>query len=178
MTMNNMTGEYAEALFALACENNSLKEYSSSLNTVLGFMEESPQYVELLASPSIPIDERLEAIDAAFGDLLPEHVLSFLKILCERQKIRGLRDCVREYDALLDACRNVSAANVISALELTQQQKDELKSKLEKMSGKDVVMNCSVDKSLIGGIVVEIDGRVIDGSLRHSLSEVKDVMGK
>lgn len=176
--MNNMNKEYAEALFALSCENNCQKDYSLSLNTVLKFIEETPDYLSFLSSPGIPLGDRLSALDEAFGEILPEYVLSFLKLLCEKSRIQDIRECVAEFDALVDACENITVATVTSAVELSDKQKETLKSRLDKMSGTDVVLECSVDEGLIGGIVVEIDGKVIDGSLRHNLNNVKEVIGK
>lgn len=178
MTMNDLNKEYAEALFALACENNSQTEFSHHLNSVAEYFEKFPEYQDLLTSPAIPLNERLQSIDSVFGNSLPEYVHSFLKILCERKRIHCFSECVSEYDSLLDAYSNVAIANVSSAIALSEDQLSALKLKLEKMSGKSVLIQCTTDPQLIGGIVVEIDGKVIDGSLRRSLNDVKEVIGK
>ena len=72
----------------------------------------------------------------------------------------------------------ISVARVVSSVPLTLEEKKRLKARLEKMSGRKVSLECSVDKSLLGGLVVEMDGKVINGSLRQRLDEMKDVMSK
>lgn len=176
--MTEKSKEYGTALFSLAMEEKAEKEYAEALDMIAGLFQENPEYMEFLASPGIPKAERIEAIDQAFGSSLPEYVVSFLKLLCEKGHIRSFQSCVSEYKKLLDVSLNISKAKVVSAVELTKEQKERLQQKLEKMSGHFVELNCSVDASLMGGMVIEMDGKVIDGSLQRRLQEVKEVMSR
>ena len=101
-----------------------------------------------------------------------------MKLLCEKGRIRSLAGCTEEYKKLLDIQNSISTAYVKSAVELTEEEKEKLKDKLEVQSGHAVILECSVDESLMGGLVVEIDGKVIDASLKSRLYEVKDVISK
>lgn len=176
--MPEMSKEYGTALFALAKECGAEEEYKSSLDTVSSAFSENPEYVDFLASPSIPKDERTKAVQQAFEGQVPEHIVSFLQILCEKGHIRSFSGCVSEYNALYDASKKITVAKVKSALPLTEKEKEDLKQKLEKISGSSVGLECSTDKSLMGGLVVEMGGKVIDGTLRHRLREVKDVISR
>ncbi len=178
MTMTEMSKAYGTALFSLACETHSETEYAQALETVAAVFRETPEYIDFLASPSIPKTQRVAAIEQAFADSIPEHVVSFVQILCEKGHIRSLEGCISEYKKLLDASQQISKATVVSAIPLTVREKERLKQKLEKMSGHSVVLECSADQSLMGGMVIEMDGKVIDGSLHHRLQEVKDVMSR
>ena len=80
--------------------------------------------------------------------------------------------------ALLDVSRHVSSAKVTSAVELTAEEKQKLMKKLESLCNGRVNAEYVIDTSLIGGLVVEIDGKIFDGSLRHRLRKVKDVMAQ
>ena len=177
-TVLEMSNEYGTALFALAKECAAEEEYKNALDTISSVFRENPQYIDFLASPSIPKNERIEAIEQAFAGQVPEHIVSFLKLLCEKGYIRSFQGCVTEYNALYDASQKIAVAKVISAVPLTDKEKDSLKQKLEKISGCSVHMECSADESLMGGLVVEIDGKVIDGTLRRRLHEVKDVISR
>ena len=77
---------------------------------------------------------------------------------------------------MLASSKSISYATVTSALELTDDERAKLISKLEKMCGTKVQIEEKTDPSLIGGIVIEVDGKVIDGSIRNRLSDVKDVI--
>lgn len=173
-----LSKEYGTALFSLACECNAEQEYGMALEDAEVAFKENPEYLDFLACPSIPMSERMGAIDQAFADSLPEHVVSFVKLLCEKGHIKDFFECSSEYKKLLDASMRVDKARVTSAVELTDSEKKQLKEKLEKKSGHSVELECFIDKSLLGGLVIEIDGNIIDGSLRHRLQEVKDVISR
>ena len=176
--MTDIGREYATALFSLALEENSKNEYYDALVTVKTAFDSAPEYIEFLASPSIPVGERCAALSEAFGEVLPENVLSFLQLLTEKGHARSFSESVSEYKKLLDESERISIAKVTSAFALSETEKNNIKAKLEKVSGNRVNLECTVDEKLLGGIVVEMDGKVMDGSLRHRLSEVKDVMSK
>jgi len=173
-----LSKEYGTALFSLACENKSEEEYGIALENMEKVFKENPEYIEFLSCPSVPMSERINAIVQAFEDNMPEYVVSFLKILCEKGHVRSFFDCFQEYKKLLDASRQTINAKVTSAIELTASEKEQLKHKLEKKSGCSVILECHIDKSLLGGLVIEMDGNLIDGSLRHRLQEVKDVISR
>ena len=176
--MTDVGKEYGAALFMLACEQNKKKEYSEELALIKGAMEESADYAEFLSSPSIPIKERLSAIEIAFADSLSENVLSFFLLLCEKGRMPCLESAISEYNALFDASMRVSTATIISAVPLTNSEKSKLKEKLEVIYKCTVNLECSVDKNVLGGLIVEIDGNTLDGSLRYRLREVKEVINR
>lgn len=176
--MTEISKEYAQALFELAKEQNSEKEFALALNTVAKELENAPEYAELLSSPNIPIDERKALIEQAFAEHIPEYVLSFTQLLCEHGHIRDFGSCLREYKDLYRALKSISTARVVSAAALTDQQKEVLIKKLEKISGNQITAVYEVDATLLGGLTVYLDDKVIDGSLRRKLKEVKEVIDK
>ena len=176
--MTEIIKEYSTALFMLASETGSQKEYAGILNEIKKVFIDNPAYLDLLSSPSIPVVERLSVIDNAFGKDAPEYVLSYLKLLCEKGRIGEFIESVDEYNALLNASERVFTAKVTSAQELTLEEKDKLIQKLEKSYLGKVQAEYLVDGALLGGMIVEIDGKVMDGSLRRRLQDVKEVINK
>lgn len=176
--MTEISKEYAGALFALARESRAEEAFADALTFVLAQFTAQPEYYDLLAAPNIPITERRELLSRAFGASVPEYVLSFLQLLCEDGHIRLLGNCVAEYGALFRASRAISDARVISAVPLSEEEKRALHAKLEKISRHRVAAHYETDEELLGGLVVYMDDKVIDGSLRHQLRETKEVIGK
>lgn len=174
--MTELNKEYASALFALALEGQAESIIMQSLDKAKAAFDKAPEYVELLASPGISSGERLSAIESAFGGVLHEHVVSFVCLLCEKGRIRLFADCVEAYRQLLHIKQSVSTAHVRSAVRLTEAEREALTRKLEQISGNTVTLICSEDPSILGGVIVEMNGTVMDGSLRHRLREVKEVM--
>lgn len=175
--MTQTVKEYASALFMLASENNCCGEYAKHLSQVKALIEEAPEYVRFLESPAIPLSERLGAIDNAFGTM-PEHVVSFIKILCENGRIAHILDCIKEYNELLKISENRTVATVYYVEPLSDEQKTALISKLCTISGKDVEAVYIEDTSLIGGIKVLLDDKTIDGSIANRLNKAKGVISQ
>lgn len=176
--MTEVIKEYAEALFILAAEENNEQKYMDALNVALKAFEEEPDYIEFLSAPGIPVGERIGSIEGVFGENLPTNVVSLLQLLCEKGRISSFKSCVKEYHSLLMAKINTTSAFVTSAVELTEDEKTALIRKLEKISGNTVELHLSIDESLLGGLIVEMNGTVMDGSLRQRLREVKEVMNR
>lgn len=177
-SVTQMSKEYADALFSLAMDEKEEDAVLEALHLMSKGFEGDPYAISMLASPAIPKDERLQVLDKAFGDAIPEHVLSFAKVMCSRGHISCWFDCVKEYEQLYNAAQKLSTAYVRSAVELNEKQKNEIKNKLEKRLGRTICLECAVDASLLGGLVIQVDGKVIDGSLKHRLYEIKEVMNQ
>lgn len=176
--MNETYKEYSQALFFLALENDNQSKYYEELKELYAIFENNPDYMEFLSSPAIELSQRKDAVDQAFSDSFSEHIVSFLKLLCDKKHILQFPECVNEYGALLKNYESISVAKITSATELTTSQKEALAEKLKKLSGRQVTLECFVDESILGGLVIEIDGKEIDSSLRSRLKEVKEVINR
>lgn len=176
--MTQIGKEYGAALFMLGCENHAKQEYAEALACAATIFKENPIYMEFLSSPNISMEERLCAIDEAFAASFPDEVVSYLKLLCEKGRFHCFEESVAEYKKLLDTSEHISEACVTSVVPLTDEQKSRLKEKLEKLCKNHVTVKYAIDATLMGGIVIEVDGKVLDGSLRHRLNEVKDVISR
>lgn len=175
--MTETAKEYATALFELAKETNEEKQFSEALKVIQTAFQTDLEYLDLLSSPNIPLNERRTILEKAFADHVPEFVLSFTELLCDKGHIREFDRCVKEYEKMEKAFESLSTARVVSTIPLTDEQKTALIKKLEKMSGHIVAAEYEIDETLLGGVVVHMDDHVIDGSLKQQLKEVKEVIG-
>ena len=173
MTHSN---EYAQALFALACEKELRAEYARGMALADEVLSGEEEYLSFLACPGIQKSERVAALAEAFGDSLPEDVLSLLCILCEHGKIRTFHECAEEFERLYQESERTCVAQVTSAFPLSEQQQETLRRKLSALSSKTVTLSCTVDTALIGGMTVTLDGKILDGSLKGRLQDMKDVI--
>ena len=176
--MTDMSKSYADALFSLALETNTVLETLTALREMRDGIADTEGALDLLASPSIPKDERCAVLEKAFGDVQPAHVMSFVAVLVQHGHIRELDDCLEAYTQLHNEHCRLSTAWVTSAVALTEGEKAELTEKLSRCFNRTIRLECAVDPSLLGGLVVRVDGKVIDGSLKHKLQEIKEVMTK
>lgn len=176
--MIKTSNEYADALFSLAMDFHAEEETLGALHLIRDSFRKEPEALAMLASPAIPKSERLKAIEDAFGAHLPQHVMGYMHVLCNNGHIREFEDSVKEYEELYSSARKLSTAQVTSAVALSEEEKTQLQAKLEKRLGRTIRLECTIDESLLGGLVVQVDGKVIDGSLKHKLQEIKEVMNR
>ena len=176
--MTQLYKEYAQALFMLSLEENKTEQFASNLKVIEDAFDKNNEFYELLTSPAIYLSERLQIIDTTFSGSVSEYVLSFVKLLCEKKRLMELKNSIREYFRLVEEMKKISVVKVISAVELTDAEKGKLISKLEKTSDRNINAQFVVDESILGGIIIEAEGKILDGSLRYKLKDVKEVMSR
>ena len=174
--MTTTSREYAEALFELAVPDEQTEEVSAGLETVISAIRQTPEYGKLLASAAIPKEKRIEALDGAFSGKVPKALMGVLRMMVSRGQVSSLEAMAREYDELARQYRGEVVARVTSAVPLKEAEAVAIRHQLEKKLGRTVTLRCRVDPSLIGGVRIEADGRVIDGTIRNKLEQIKDVM--
>lgn len=169
---------YAEALFILAREENSVEVFFEGLKTVEDVFKENAEYLQFLSTPSISKSERTQALFAAFEGKINQHVLSFLQLLCEHGKADSFFECVCEFERLRALANATVEATVKSAVELDDQQKEGIVKALEKRTGKNVSLKCVVEPTILGGIAIELDGALLDGSVKNNLKHAREVISE
>ena len=164
--------EYGKALFELAEESGRTDALLSELNLVRAAFDENPEYKKLLDTPALPKDEKLALIDRAFLGI-DEYVLNLLKILCERHSVYLFSKTVDSFAALYDEARGIERVEAITAISMTDTQIETMKVKLDAITGKNVVIRNTVDKTILGGVVLRYSGVQLDGSIKTRLEDFK-----
>jgi F-type H+-transporting ATPase subunit delta len=101
-----------------------------------------------------------------------------MQLILDRSRLDFLPQIVASYSSLADELSGVIRPTLSSGLPLAESQIDEIKSALEKSTGKKIVMNVQVDPKLIGGVVTMIGGTVYDGSVRTQIDRIEDILQK
>ena len=174
--MKTTSREYAQALFALATDAGVTRETLDGLVTVQSALMQTPEYRLFLQSPAIEKKERTRALEETFREKIPKVLLILLEMMVNRGQIGAFNGMVREYEILARNYQGESVALVTSAVPLKEAETVELRAGLEKKLGRQIVLRCAVDPTLIGGMRVEVDNQVIDGSIRNRLQQIKEVM--
>ena len=164
---------YGQSLYDLAAEENLTDDILGEMEAVKGIFKENPDYVTLLSEPSVPRNERLQMVDEALGGSLETYHLNFIKILIEKGLLREYTACYKRFRKSYNEEHGIADATVTTAVALTDDQLGHLKEKLEKISGKKVLLNQKTDPGLLGGVRVDLEGQLFDGSVRGRLSELR-----
>lgn len=173
--MNNKTvaKRYAQALLQIAQENNLIDLYEKELNDCLASIKSDQHLEHIWFSERILTDDKKQVIKELFGGNLSDIIVNLLMVLIDKNREAFLPDIFTEYKKQADVTRNIIDAEVRSAVALTDKDFNELESKLSAMTGKNVRLRVVVDPSLIGGLIVRMGDKVIDGSVVKRLSIMK-----
>ncbi len=164
---------YGKSLYDLAAEEKLAERIMEELTCVQELFREFPEYIDLLQEPSVPKKERLGLLDEAFGDALQPYLLNFLKLLTEKGLLREFHSCCRAYRSRYNEAHGIVDAVVVSAAELDAAQEKRLLERLEAISGKNVVLHRKTDPAVLGGVRVEMEGRLYDGTVRGRISDLR-----
>ena len=164
---------YAEAVFELCCEQGIEKQACEELEAVGGIFAENEEFVNVLRSPLVGADEKKQLLENVFGGRVSDTVLDFLCLTAEKGRAGFIPQICGEYKALYYKKQGILEVSVITAMPISEQLADKLRQKLEATLGKTVIMKQSVDKSLIGGIIVRYEGAELDSSVKGKLEKLK-----
>ncbi len=164
---------YGQSLYDLAVEENLTDDILGEMECVRGIFGDNPDYVALLSEPSVPKNERLQMVDESLGESLKPYHLNFIKILIEKGLLREYSACYKRFRKSYNEDHGIADALVTTAVALTEGELEQLKEKLEKISGKKVLLNQKTDPDILGGVRVDLEGQLFDGSVKGRLSELR-----
>ena len=163
---------YAQALFAVAQEKNKADELLVELQNVEK-LNQDKTVASYLSHPAISFKEKESVL---FGKLpgIDPLVVNLVYLLLSNGKIDMLTAVVDEYKRMVDGSKDIERAEVITAVPLDDNTRQKISSRLGDMLGKKIVIEPeSTDPELIGGVVVKVGGKMLDGSTRNALNILK-----
>lgn len=178
MSISAISRRYARALVELGAERKMVDRYGAELGKVNAAFSMGPLRL-LMDSPTFAPEKKgaiLSDLGAALE--LSEGMKNFLGLLLEKDRLRHLPQIENDYRNFADELSGVLRAKVVSATEMTEGYLTSIRGALEKQTGKKIELKTEIDSSLIGGIQVEIGGRVFDGSLKTQLKRFEDTLKK
>jgi F-type H+-transporting ATPase subunit delta len=175
--VSGVAERYANALFELALEANALAAVEKDLDRFSALIEESADLKRLVRSPVFSADEQLRAVDAVLAkDEIGGLVANLVKVTAGNRRLFAVPEMISAFKRLAARQRGEVAAEVTSAEPLSERHVADLKAALKASLGKDGTLDTHVDPALIGGLIVKVGSRMIDGSLRTKLNSLKLAM--
>ncbi len=179
--IGGLAGRYAVALFELAQELDSAAQgiVADNMAALKLLIDGSEDLQKLLKSPVISAEEQAAAL-AAVLDKAGAHQLvkNFAALVVNKRRGFAFADMAAQYGALVAGARDEVIARVTSARALSDGQIDKVKAELEKAVGKNVIIENETDAALLGGMVVKLGSRMIDGSLKTKLNSLKTALNQ
>lgn len=178
MLANQLALKYAQAVFELAQEKNMLDEVQSQLVMVEKTISSHNELATLMYHPRVPAEAKKETISKLFGTDTVDFLYKFLLLLVDKKREAVLPSIVREYVKLANQANNIDEAEVTTAMPLTEAEHAALAAKLSAVTGKKMILKTAVDAKLIGGVVVKIGDKLVDGSVARQLQVLKTALMK
>jgi F-type H+-transporting ATPase subunit delta len=173
MIEGSLSRRYTKALFQLAREAGQEDKIGQEIESFLGAYTGS-ELQRVLTNPAFGIDDRKRTLIQVSNQLqLSILAIHFLLLLLERDRLTYLASIAALYRRLLNETKGRVDAKVVSPGSLEAVMVDGLRDVLHRISGKEIVLQQETDPSLIGGVLVEFEGKVYDGSVRTQLEKMK-----
>ncbi len=166
---------YARAAFEYAREHGKLEHWSKSL-ALLAEIAKDKHMVKLLHAPKLSRTEKAKLLIRVAGDELDKHGENFVHLLAENGRLHILAVIAQAYEDYRATLEGSVDATVVSAHEVSDEQKQSIIASLEKRLGKKVSLDSKVDPSLIGGAIIKAGDLVIDGSIKSRLQKLASAM--
>ncbi len=164
---------YAEAAFEIAGRDQAVDAWLGDLDTASAALAE-PRAVRLLDNPAVPLADRERVVRDALGGRISDKALNLILLLVRRGRADVLGGVASEFRRLRDQHQGISHAAVTSAAPLDEAEIDGLRERLADMTRGPVEISFEVDPTILGGVVVRIGDRLIDGSIRGRLERLRN----
>jgi len=158
---------YAEALMALAQEQNCIDAVAEDARGILAALAAEPSLVRVLSSPVVKAEAKKALLRSVFEGRVQGLTQTFLLLLVDRQRITALREMLEGFLVRFRKLRGIALAEVTVASALDEERTQQLRERLQTLTGaSDVEMSIQLDSTLIAGFVVKVESQVLDASLR------------
>lgn len=174
MLKGAVSSRYAEALYNIAVAQKIIDQAEEEIKLVVSTIESVNELRKILEHPLITIEEKKSIVAEIFKNKISAIILNFLYLLIDNYRQFFLKDIFITFGKLVNSARQIIQAEVSSAVELNETEKEKLSGVIQRFTGKKVEPVFKVDPSIIGGVVLRIGDKVIDGSIRSKLNSLRE----
>ena len=172
--LSTIARPYTKAAFQTAVEQKALDKWSEML-ALAAQATQDEQVAKLLSNPALGTDQKAELILDICSDL-SEQAQNFVKVLAENNRLLVLPEISKLFDRFKAEQQKSVDIDVTSAFKMTKEQQTKLAQALGKKLEREVNISSSIDKSLIGGLLIKTEDLVIDGSIRGKLAKLSEAL--
>ena len=167
---------YAEAAFDIAQATGTTQEWEEQLS-MLSQASGVPEFVSMMQAPEINPEERSKTLESVIPSL-SDGTRNLLMLIAKRGAVKVLPQVYSRFQELSDAAQGVARVQVTSAIELTDTDQRRITEQLAMSLGKEVLITTTVKPELLGGLVIRVGDRVIDGSAQQRLQALKGTLAR
>ena len=177
MSSNTTALKYAEALFGIGKSSGKLGVFQSNAEDFAKLLSGSKDLKVALSHPNIRRVQRKAILEGVLKDCPYDPVFSnFLRLVVDRGRIQYFEKIVASFSKLRDEADGRVRGVVYVASPMNASQREKLRRKVQERLGKEVLIEERIDSAIIGGLRLEVEGRVYDSSLQRHLERMREVM--
>ncbi len=165
---------YAHGLFLLALEKNAVDLLAEEMRDIDNLLKVERSLISFLAAPQVRDQDKFAAIRAIFSGKVSRMLEEFLLLVISKRRDSFLHEIAEEFDEMVLEHKGYVKTRVVTAIPLSEREKERLVHRLEAKSGKKVMLYTEIDPAIIGGVVVFLGDHIIDKSIRHQLDLLKN----
>lgn len=165
---------YGKALFEAASDMNKTDVILEEAQELLGVFKNEPDFYEFISTPIISAAEKKKAITKIFSGRICDELLNLLYILVDKRRTKQFGSIIRRYKQLIDESHGFSIGTIFSVKPLSKEQMTTFEEKTGKLINKKVALENKTDSTIIGGVRIFIEGKVIDASIRKRLNDLSE----
>lgn len=165
---------YTQALMSLAQSNGLTEKFGESCRALAALLEESQEFSEFIANPILKDNDKKSVLRRVMGDEENPYLINFLMLLVDKRRIVFLEAIVKQYLKLLRDLNQTVLAEITSAKELTEAQKQAVIEKVKAIGqARNVEIKTTIDPDLLGGVIIKVGSQVLDASIRGQLRRIR-----
>ena len=172
MIKSQVGRRYSKAIFDIAEEKNQVKEIYELLNSAMVLYRTDKGFKNFIRNPLISNEEKKLVLNEIFGKDNSDN-LNILLYILDRGRINCIKYIVAEYLKIYYRKNRILDVRATFTKELTEEQKKKLIDKLSQKTGKEINLEIKIDKNILGGGIIRIGDKIIDGSIRRELDNWK-----
>ena len=172
MPRNISTRRYAQAIFEIAKEKDSLESWMQEL-TLLSETSQNTEFVSLVNSPTVASNQKKDFVDKIFSDSISVLGKNLILLLGSNSNFEMVPEITDLFQKMVDADKGVEKAEIISAVKLTKDDEKKIMAMIKLMVNKDVQLINTVDPKILGGFIATVGDKIIDGSTKSKLSAMR-----
>ncbi|WP_163580482.1 F0F1 ATP synthase subunit delta [Gracilibacillus saliphilus] len=173
MSKTNVAKRYAEALFQIGAEKETVDFLETELATVKEVFQTNQAFLQFLQHPKVEAEKKKQLLNEAFAGFSKE-VLHTLSLLVDRHNESIVPDIVDHFITFANQAKGVKEATVFSVRALSDAEKEEIENVFtKKLNVKTLKINNHVDPSVIGGVKIKVGNTVYDGSVKGKLDRLE-----
>lgn len=171
--MSNLSSSYADALFEIAIEENIHEEILSQSQFILQVMKDNKDFEKLLGAPMVSKDEKTDFVDKVFGQAINKNLLNFIKVMIQRKDTAVMKESFETFEKLYNRHFGIEKAVAVTAVPMSRDLQAKLTEKLEKATGKKIILVNEVDEDCLGGVILRFSDKQFDDSIAQKLENLK-----